>query len=208
MNETQAIMTHSLPSARHRRKLLLLMAVFLAPPVAAWITFHFFAHDLAVGTVNIGQLVTPARPLERFHAVDIDQGRPVDARLFHGRWTYLVFADDCGEECRRQLFLTRQVRASVNKDMPRVQRVLLLGESATAPAGQRVEHPDLRRLRMDAAERARLAPLLELDGHGLDGHSLYLFDPLGNYMMRYDLSMPPAGMLKDLRKLLKLSRIG
>jgi cytochrome oxidase Cu insertion factor (SCO1/SenC/PrrC family) len=36
----------------------------------------------------------------------------------------------------------------------------------------------------------------------------YIIDPLGNLMMSYSRAAPPQGLLEDLRKLLKLSRIG
>jgi hypothetical protein len=39
-------------------------------------------------------------------------------------------------------------------------------------------------------------------------HSLYVVDPLGNLVMRYDAREDPKGLLTDLKKLLKLSHIG
>ncbi len=209
MNSTQVIEMHVSGGGDHKRKLLLIAAIFLAPPVLAWIAFHFFAKDLASKTINAGQLVTPARPVTAFTASGADGSRH-DEALLRGRWSYVMYAQQCGEDCRRQLYLTRQIRASVNKDVGRVRRVLLLG-GEIPPAllrFQAKEHPDLLIVHLDEHNHERLAPLLELEGHRLDGQSLYLFDPLGNYMMRYDLGMAPGGMLKDLRKLLKLSRIG
>ncbi len=38
--------------------------------------------------------------------------------------------------------------------------------------------------------------------------SLYIVDPLGNLVMRYDTRDTPKGLLDDLKKLLKLSHIG
>ena len=37
---------------------------------------------------------------------------------------------------------------------------------------------------------------------------IFLVDPLGNLMMRYDLRRDPKGLLQDLRLLLQLSHIG
>ena len=39
-------------------------------------------------------------------------------------------------------------------------------------------------------------------------HSVYVVDPLGNLMMRFDVRENPKGLLSDLKKLLKLSHIG
>ena len=38
--------------------------------------------------------------------------------------------------------------------------------------------------------------------------SLFIVDPLGNLMMRYDVQQDPKGLLTDLKKLLSLSHIG
>jgi cytochrome oxidase Cu insertion factor (SCO1/SenC/PrrC family) len=37
---------------------------------------------------------------------------------------------------------------------------------------------------------------------------VYIIDPLGNLMMYYPPDADPSGMLKDLKKLLKYSKIG
>jgi hypothetical protein len=37
---------------------------------------------------------------------------------------------------------------------------------------------------------------------------VFVVDPLGNLMMRFDVAQNPKGLLQDLEKLLKLSHIG
>jgi hypothetical protein len=37
---------------------------------------------------------------------------------------------------------------------------------------------------------------------------VYLVDPLGNLMLRFPRDPDPSGMIKDLQRLLKYSRIG
>ena len=39
-------------------------------------------------------------------------------------------------------------------------------------------------------------------------HTLFVVDPVGNLMMRYDVRRNPRGLLIDLRRLLELSNIG
>jgi hypothetical protein len=41
-----------------------------------------------------------------------------------------------------------------------------------------------------------------------NAHQVYLLDPLGNWLMYYRAEDPPRGILKDLKKLLRLSHIG
>jgi hypothetical protein len=39
-------------------------------------------------------------------------------------------------------------------------------------------------------------------------HSIFVVDPLGNLMMRFDARANPRGLREDLLRLLKLSHIG
>ena len=57
----------------------------------------------------------------------------------------------------------------------------------------------------DDAARAELLALIPPEDRE---HSLYVVDPLGNLVMRYDTRENPRGLLTDLKKLLKLSHIG
>ena len=43
---------------------------------------------------------------------------------------------------------------------------------------------------------------------GDEAHTLFVVDPLGNLMMRYDVRRDPRGLLVDLKRLLELSQIG
>jgi len=40
------------------------------------------------------------------------------------------------------------------------------------------------------------------------GEGVWVVDPNGNLVLRYNLAQPPEDLLKDLRRLLKVSRIG
>jgi hypothetical protein len=42
----------------------------------------------------------------------------------------------------------------------------------------------------------------------LEAHRLYIIDPLGNLMMSYEVDTNPREIYKDLKKLLRGSRIG
>jgi hypothetical protein len=100
--------------------------------------------------------------------------------------------------------MTRQVRISVNKDMSRVQRVLVVRELPAGLDKLRAEHPDLL-IAMASGDAWR--DLVAQFAKAPDS-AFYLVDPLGNLMMHYPAQVPPKGVLKDLRKLLKASQIG
>ena len=49
---------------------------------------------------------------------------------------------------------------------------------------------------------------LKNDSNPLKAERIYISDPLGNLMMSYPPDINPKGILKDLKKLLRASRIG
>jgi hypothetical protein len=99
----------------------------------------------------------------------------------------------------------RQTRLSLNNEMTRVNRVFL----ATTPCCDNEfldrEHPGLLTLDASGPEAANLVAAFPVTDRE---RSLYVIDPLGNLVMRYDTRDTPKGLLDDLKKLLKLSHIG
>ena len=126
----------------------------------------------------------------------------------HGAWTlYLRNADGCGETCRDRLYLMRQTHKALGKEAERVRRVLLVEGAAPDSQWLAAEHPELLVIPVGAGPAADLVSRFPSATPGT-GAEIFLSDPLGNLMMYY----PPDGeerhILDDLKKLLKLSRIG
>lgn len=194
---------------RNRTKLLLIFALFLLPPVSAWVAWKYFSNAGVDTTTNAGTLIVPARPLA-LEGLRDTEGNAVGDDALRGRWTYVVFANGgCDEVCEKQLYLTRQVRLAVNKDIPRVQRLLLLDAAPPAALAQQLAdaHADLLTAVRGAAAEA-LMTRFRGEGFSPAGTQYFLIDPLGNLMMFYDLDVPTKGMMRDLQKLLKISQIG
>jgi hypothetical protein len=194
---------------RGRVQLVLLFTLFLAPPLGAWLAWQHVQTHGVEATTNVGSLVSPAVPVSA-DGLGTAAGGDLPADALRGRWTYVVFAPaGCGEPCREQLYLTRQVRLAVNKDTSRVQRLLILprapGRALQAYLAD--QHPDLR-IAVPRPDEARFAAPFRGEGFSPDGARYFLLDPLGNLMMHYAGDVPGKGLLKDLRKLLKVSQIG
>jgi hypothetical protein len=121
--------------ARNLRTLALLAALFLLPLALAFLTYYGTGWR-PLGSVNHGQLITPARPLPETQLLQVLPGSAaVPGRLFHERWSLVYIGDgSCTEACREALYVMRQTRLSLNNDMTRVTRVFL----ATADCCARV----------------------------------------------------------------------
>ncbi len=150
------------------------------------------------GTVNHGILVQPVRALAPLHASAVNGAAP-HAGYLSGRWT-LVYAleGDCDEACELALYHMRQVRLALGKEMGRVQRLLVLFRKPNAHLDALIDR-EFSGLDVVVAESD--APF------GFRG-SIHLVDPLGNLIMHYPAGRDAPGMIKDLKRLLKLSKIG
>jgi len=86
-----------------------------------------------------------------------------------------------------------------------VQRWLLAREGRATPGLERIlaEHPQLEVVPAGPGDPLRGQLPAEL----AEG-TVLLVDPLGNLMMRFGPEVEPKGILEDLEKLLKLSRVG
>lgn len=172
-----------------RIKLLLLMSLFAAPALAAWVV-HQVWQPTAVA--SYGELLQPAEP--RFIGMTDVAGRPADLAALHGRWVLLTVVNaDCGLDCRQQIYLARQVRVAQGREQERVAQALIQADSAML-----AEQPGLLAYRVPNAALANWPEPVRT----------YIVDPLGRVMLRFPVAAEGKGMLRDLRQLLKASKIG
>ena len=195
-----------------RQAFVLLVLIFLAPTFVAWVMHHSSEEGWRPGGMtNKGLLVHPARPLDLPAEMTIGDASVND--YLQGLWTLVYIGDaDCDAVCNENLYKMRQIRIAQNENMNRVQRLYLVtGEVIPEPLASLLEkeYPELDVLPVSAAQAARFAPYFLIDGTPMQGaERVYVIDPLGNLMMYYPLNAEPGGMLKDLKKLLKYSKIG
>jgi len=202
--QTLPIKTAMIPTAwRSRLYLLFIVACFAAPLAAAgWLA----GRGTPGNTVQHGELLHPAQPLTDLRLTALD-GR---STTFQRRWTllYAGSARDCDVRCRAALYDLRQVRLALGKEMSRVETVLLLDGSPDAALRQWLAHEHAA-MTVGWADPGGQTPLLEAFADAdPTGGWIYLIDPLGNLLMRYPVTVEPRGILKDLQRLLKWSRIG
>jgi len=195
------------PARRQRRVLIGLALMFFAPLAIAFYLYYGPRAWHPGGRVNAGVLVEPARPLPAL-ALALPGRATTGPNFLQGKWTLLlVVSGRCTELCRSRLYDTRQVRLALDRDMNRVQRVLIAEGDCCDPQFLQEQHPDLIAIRASAAAPV-LALLPEDDQSGARAPRVYLIDPLGNLMMFYPADSKSEGILKDLKRLLRLSSIG
>lgn len=200
------ILQRSSPVA-NRVFLLFIIFLFVAPLLAAWILVGRWHPE---GSASHGELLDPAQPVAYLRLRLLD-GRELSETFLRGRWT-LAYANragsGCDQSCRRSLYNIRQVRLALGRNMARVQKLLLLDADPNAElaAWLKKEHQDLVVGVADRSTRTFFEKAFAAER--MDEGAVYLIDPLGNLVLRYGDASDPSGMLKDLNRLLKLSKIG
>ena len=195
---------------RGRRQLLLLAAIFFVPLAIAFWMYYGPTGWRPSGDASKGDLIDPARPLAALALTTADGGQtPPD--FLRGKWSLVYVGDGlCDDRCRKALYLTRQSRLALSKDMDRVQRVFLVTGRCCDRGFLAQEHPDLIVARVDDdAAAALLEPFPTYGGVPLaDAGRIFIVDPLGNLLMSYAPTAPDKALLTDMKKLLRLSHIG
>ncbi len=182
-----------------RGKFLLLIGVFLAPVVAAYLAYSGWR---PAGHTNYGDLLK-VTPLQKAAGSTAD-GQPFNLEALRGKWVMVhVGTARCDAACAWQLYLMRQTRIAQGKEQDRIERLWVLTDSGIPDARLLQEHPGLHVWRpADAAFVAQFPAAQNRAEH------IYLVDPLGNLMLRFPAQVDAKRMMNDLRLLLKASQIG
>ncbi|MDE2451471.1 MAG: cytochrome oxidase assembly protein [Gammaproteobacteria bacterium] len=194
--------------SRNLRTLGALAALFFLPLLASgWL--YYGTSWRPGGHINHGELIQPPRPLPRVSLARVPIGGDIaasDPALFRRSWTLVYVGDgSCDASCRGTLYVMRQTRLALGTDMTRLARVFLVTSDCCAKDFLAREHAGITVL---DATSAGGATLLNRFPAGDRSHTLFVVDPLGNLMMRYDVRRDPRGLLVDLKRLLELSQIG
>lgn len=181
-----------------RVQMLLIAGVFFGPLAIASVMYYSGAFK-PMGRTNHGALLEPIVSVA---------GELPNSEVFvqgDGFWL-LIYANDqeCAETCKTALYTIRQLRKMLGKESNRLKRVFLHGESSPDTLFLADEHAGLITLRDSG-----LSELLENKKPAtLSAGGYFLMDPLGNLVMYFEPGINPGNMIEDIKRLLKLSRIG
>lgn len=167
-----------------RNKLALVALVCAAPVVLGTAAWYF---GWGVGSAgNYGELLAP-------QTVAAPSLTPL-----RGKWVLVSFdAAACDAYCERKLYFMRQVRRAQGKEMERVERLWVLTDAGKPRAEL-----------LPGIEGTRFGSFSTESFPGNPVDHIYLVDPLGNLVLRFPRDPDPSKMIKDLQRLLKVSRVG
>ncbi|MGE8496900.1 MAG: hypothetical protein ACN6O6_05270 [Pseudomonas sp.] len=178
---------------RGRLQLILILAIVIAPMLlaSAMYQWRFWVPET-----------------RNYHGVLIGDGQKLaDLGIVGGQaehWQLLVTAPQaCDVTCKQLVFLARQIHIGLNRDVSRAGHALAISQPLEADYDEQLrrEFPQLGRYGLEPAAYERIA-------NPADGPQLWIVDPHGNLVLRYDGSSKGKAILDDLRHLLKISQIG
>ncbi|AZC47689.1 MULTISPECIES: hypothetical protein [Pseudomonas] len=189
-NITEAQAPHN--RRRGRWQLLLIVAMVIGPMI------------LATGMYKLQFWVPESRS---YHGELIGNGQSradIGVQADEKRWQILVTAPkDCAEDCQQLVYLARQIQISLGRDASRASHALAAAQPLDADYQAKLqrEYPQLQRYPLDL-------PTFTKGANDQGAPLLWIVDPHGNLVLRYDARVKGKDLLNDLRHLLKLSNIG
>ncbi|OUV62957.1 MAG: hypothetical protein CBC79_03865 [Gammaproteobacteria bacterium TMED119] len=185
---------------------LYLIAVFVGPLLIAIVMYSMREHLPSLGSVSKGELIHPAQPIEAI-SLNSNQQTVFDFADFDGKWTYIVYQSQrCDLECEAALFKLRQARLATGRDSNRVQALLAYPNNQQFEIDQSIVDRH-QKIKVGALSELKMSAEVE-QAEQLESGYVYLVDPNGNLMMKYNHMATSRGLLKDIKKLLKISNIG
>ncbi|ARR47601.1 cytochrome oxidase biogenesis cluster protein [Vibrio campbellii] len=167
--------------------LVSLVCLFALPAIIAKVVLSQGWYE--TGVTNRGELVEPYVTLEQ-----LGQPSPLDEK---GWQLAYVLPSECKEQCQQQIHLMQQSHIALGKYQERVVPVIWTSEEAN-----------------DVDQSIVVMQMNDALSSRVKAGQVLIVDPLGQLVMSYtpeakeDLVRLSKDVLADLRKLLKLSRVG
>ncbi|WP_280363445.1 hypothetical protein [Pseudomonas sp. BN411] len=193
MNPALAMPEAAPPRRRGRIQLLLILMVVIGPMMLATAMYKF-SFWVPEGRSYHGAMIGNGQTSAD---IGIQGAAPQET------WQLLVTAPGaCEADCQQLVYLARQIHIGLGRDASRASHSLAAADVPADYADKlKLEYPQLKRYGLDTVTYGKATD-------NLSGARLWIVDPHGNLVLRYDGTAKGKQILNDLRHLLKLSNIG
>lgn len=194
---------------RSRLKLGLIFAMSFLPMFLAYY-MYMNQEFIPESRNNKGVLLSAPLDFNQLAVKDLAEFAP----RTEGTWTLVSTLDgQCEKQCEQNLYLMRQVNKALHKEAHRVKRLLLINDPAVLKEESESfttllkEHPLLSLAEYDSVQYQGW-----LNTAGINNPQqkpqILVVDPLGNMMLFYQAENTGKDMLTDLKRMLKVSKLG
>lgn len=189
--------------------LILIVIVCTAPIILANALFYV-APEWLSGTKGIqhGELLPNAVPLKNFEARSLDDQSAYGVEELKGHWRLITMAnlDDCDDACELELIQLRQLRLALGEDLQRLRNVIMTRQDVSDGNLKKYQEAFPRFDIIGEADEV-IQQIKQAFNSPVKVGDVFLVDPLGNLVMRYESGSGPEGKVDDLRRLFKYSQL-
>ena len=184
--------------------LWMLILTFAVPIIGAY-AYYFFADDYSMG--NHGELIQPVIQIDDL-SLRHSNGQPIKKDELIHNWKMLYIAGkECDTACKESIYYMRQINTALGKNANRFEH-MIVHQDNMSPEFQEFIIKEHETALHSYISSDKFSEVLTRLPNETTGNAIYIMDPLGNIMMRFSQGTSPKLILKDLNRLLKISRIG
>ena len=195
-----------------QRGLLIMAAIFIGPMVLAYLLVNNMQYFGEFNTRNHGELIDPAKPLQDV-TLSRTNGEEFKLSDLRNKWIMVYIGTaSCDSKCSENLYKMRQSRLAQGGELKRITRLYISVDGKPSGTLQNVlaEHQGLEVVYGSTSQIQQVLEQFNLTHQAVADEKIGMFivDPLGNLVMRYQTGFEAKGLVKDLSLLLKASYIG
>lgn len=193
------------PTPAHKKQiwiLSLLIAIIVGPMLFAWVLVQK-NEKIQFKLNHHGDLISPLPTLKAFAKTDFSP--------YQGKWLMMIVTPtQCDTSQTHWFYQLHQMKIALGKNASRLEQVFvsLSPEAATSCETSFQNYTDVASL-MIAEDQfvthlGAYSQSIKREQYG----ELFLVDPKGHIMMHYDANVPVKDVLTDVKRLLRVSKIG
>lgn len=188
---------------------LWVMVVLFGLPYIAAFYFYFNRADMDLMTSNYGTIISPAHPIPDVKLQKLDNSDFKISSL-KGKWVLMsIGSSECKQDCIENLYKIRQIKKAVGPNFDRITKLVFLKDKTNIESFKLLlkEYYGMDVIVPSGSNYNNFLMNFLYEGVELED-SIFIIDPAGNYMMAYPKGADAKKMLKDIERLLKVSKIG
>ncbi len=206
-------MSSTLPTSSKQGKLILIL--FLLILIGPFAFAYFLVQKgqaLQLRSSQHGDLISA--PLNIAGCVFYDPIKKLAKKgeSLKGKWHLAYISPtECTQDCLEMLHNLRQIQSALGRNASRMEPLFIAFSDLTLINNKLLASPHYATIQAFSMELQNFDSILGAYSNALarEQHGeLYIIDPHGNIMMHYDAHTQARAMLSDLKRLLKVSKIG
>lgn len=210
-------MTHTPPNAHQvpedekpkgLNPLFIMLFVFGLPYALAWYFLNNADPTEFEAPNNNGEIISPMIILPDY-SLTLTTGETLSSESLAHNWLIFTVSKTCEEACKRTLLVIRQARKAMAVDRDAIKPILLLEDPHALQNLDINLAEEFNTLSIVTHQSAKESGLLDIFSSSVSEleNSIFMVDPLGNFMMTYPAGTEQLGLLDDMKRLLKVNPV-